>query len=337
MPRELSFAPLADGRYAPCTRESGLLRSSSNKPFTSADMALSASSRVREGSQRLVGHPAAVAWTLRGGGWESIVRKTLEGAGALREAGSRGGCGGGRKASVQDASAAGASYLVLRLPALQTSLSLGLDISKKNTVLLLQYAPSGSPYPRVRGTSSCTGTAGRGGGSLGSSGVRFGSGCGMQGAGGGVAMMSRDEVGAMAWTRASLLRRVVLSARTGGTAVTAVTAVDDGDGARGSRVSGEQYGDQGRSKLVSSSWAGSWLSAARIWREGASCQMARVWPLRERRSSLMQQRSAPSCPSAQVLSSECRDSAQSRSSTTHACTWCTSCGRSAHWGSLCRM
>ena len=291
MPRELSFAPLADGRYAPCTRESGLLRSSSNKPFTSADMALSASSRVREGSRRIVGHPAAVAWTLSGGGWESIVRKTLEGAGALREAGSRGGCGGGRKASVQDASAAGASYLVLRLPALQTSLSLGLDISKKNTVLLLQYAPSGSPHPRVRGTSSCAGTSGGrwadgGGGRLGGSGVRIGSGVGMQGAGGGVVMMSRDEVGAMAWTRASLLRRVVLSARTGGTAVTAVTAVDDGDGARGSRVSGEQYGDQGRSKLVSSSWAGSWLSAARIWREGASCQMARVWPLRERMQAL---------------------------------------------------
>ena len=99
-------------------------------------------------------------------------------------------------------------------------------------------------------------------------------------------MMSRDEVGAMAWTRASLLRRVVHAARTGVTALTAVTAVDDGDGARGSRVSGEQYGDQGRSNLVSSSCASSWLSAARVWREGASCQMARVWPLRERLQAL---------------------------------------------------
>ena len=188
---------------------------------------------------------------------------------------------------MQDASAAGASYLVLRLPALQTSLSLGLDISK-NTVLLLQYAPSGSPHPRVRGTSACAGTAGgrlgdQGGGSLGASGVRIGIAGGMQGAGRGVVMMSRDQVGAMAWTRASLLRRIVHGARAG---ATAVTAVDDGSGARGSRISGEQYGDQGRSNLVSSSWASSWLSAARVWREGASCQMARVWPLRERLQAL---------------------------------------------------
>ena len=128
------------------------------------------------------------------GGWESVVRKTLEGAGALTEASGK-----------DSSAAAGSSSLVLRLPALHTSLSVGLD-SSKNAVLLLQYAPSGSRHPRI-GMNSNFGAGGRqwgdrGGGSLGSGGVRNGSGGGKKGAGVAAAMMSRDELAAMAWTRA---------------------------------------------------------------------------------------------------------------------------------------
>ena len=128
------------------------------------------------------------------GGWESVVRKTLEGAGALTEA--RG----------KDASAAGCgSGLVLRLPALHTSVSVGLD-SSNNAVLLLQYAPSGSRHPRIgmhsSGSAGGRQWGGRGGWNLGGGGMRDGSGGGIKGAGVAAAMMSRDELAAMAWTRA---------------------------------------------------------------------------------------------------------------------------------------
>ena len=67
MPAPLSCAPFAHGRYAACTRESGLIRGSARRAklqSTRVDAAVSISSHMGEGLRRTQ-HPTAVSWTLR--------------------------------------------------------------------------------------------------------------------------------------------------------------------------------------------------------------------------------------------------------------------------------
>ena len=107
------------------------------------------------------------------------------------------------------------------------------------------------------------------------------------------ASMSRSETGAMAWARASLVRRVAEAAKAtqkeggicgrGG----AATSVDESSaaGAQETAVSssGAQPAGADEERLV-------WLDAARTWREEVSKQMALLWPLRDRLQCLQQEK-----------------------------------------------
>ena len=107
------------------------------------------------------------------------------------------------------------------------------------------------------------------------------------------ASMSRTQIGAMAWARASLVRRVADAAK-----ATQKAGGMQGKGGAATSVDGSSAAGLQEAAVPSSGAqpAGAdeerrvWLDAARTWREEVSKQMALLWPLRDRLQCLQQEK-----------------------------------------------